>query len=33
MVGIDVNKAELVIARNDSKNLEGIANTPRAITR
>lgn len=33
MVGIDVSKAELVIARSDSKDLERIANTCRAIGR
>jgi len=32
-VGIDVSNAELVIARSDSKSLEKIANTPRAISR
>ncbi|MBA1236865.1 IS110 family transposase, partial [Pseudomonas stutzeri] len=32
-IGIDVSKAELVIARSDSKSLEKIANTPRAISR
>lgn len=32
MVGIDVSKAELVIARSDSQSLERIANTPRAIS-
>lgn len=33
MIGIDVSKAELVIARSDSKSLERITNTPRAISR
>ena len=32
-IGIDVSKAELVIARSDSKNLETIANTSSAIRR
>src|SRR5690554_4611732 len=31
MVGVDVSKAELVIARSDSKDLERIANTAQAI--
>lgn len=32
MVGIDVSKAELVVARSDSRDVEKIANTSRAIS-